>query len=112
MKLSKNNLKELVKYCGGDEELVKHWICEVENQEVNTIEELENYPFKKHYVYLITKKEAPNLYDFIKGSYYERYQTIDLEDILDMFYEAEVDNEDEISKELIKLKFGSMEYDW
>ena len=117
MDLKRGHLKELVEFCGGNPNLVKTWITDMVNKEIKTIEELEDYPMKLHYSSLIQKKDAPIFRKlFIEDYYWERYSILTLSTIIDDIYECpsryEDINKEEFIKELIDLKFGSMEYDW
>lgn len=120
MYLSTSNMKELVEFCGGDSIMVEEWIKETRNKSITTIEELQEYPFKKDFssMFRSDNEEIPHLTKMIRELYdrdrYERHEIIFLSDILDIMDEDGY-GEDEranIQNDLIKIKFGSMCYDW
>lgn len=113
--MNDETLKDLVAYCGGDVNKIEKWKEEIETTPITTIEELIKYPFKVHYIYIISKDKAPNLRRIIfdDNDSFDRYQTITLDLILDILHENETEeNIKLVEKELIDLKFGTMEYDW
>lgn len=117
MNFKRQHLKDLVDFCGGNPNLVKTWITDIVNKEIKTIEELEDYPMKLHYSSLIPKSDAPIFRKlFIDDYCWEKYSTLTLGTIIDDMYECpsryEDINKEDFIKELINLKFGSMEYDW
>lgn len=117
MNFKRQHLKELVEFCGGDSSKVKVWITDMVNKEIKTLDELERYPMKLHYSSLIQKKDAPILRKiFVDEYYWDKHEILTLDRIIDDMYECperyEDVNKDGFIKELIDLKFGSMEYDW
>jgi hypothetical protein len=80
------------------------------------------YAEKEDYSFLISEKKAPIFYKYfidIRG--FDRYSTVNIEDVLDWLDDCEEelieksDDEniiDKIQQELIDLNFGSMEFDW
>lgn len=118
--MKKNNMIDLVSFCGGDTSKIEEWIKQEENREPKTIEELEKYPFKNNYSWVIRKEESAILHHLLMDRWYDgnRYETITLNDILERLeygleeYDYEQEEVDEIHKELIRMKFGSMVYDW
>lgn len=69
------------------------------------------YAEKIDYSYIISKDKAPLIRE-IASDWLERYQTISSSDLLDMIEGDEIDNNEELMKEMIKVNFGSMVYDW
>lgn len=120
MYLNINNMKELVKFCGGDPTMVEGWIEETKNKTITTIEELKDHPFKTDFGWMFRSdnKDVPYLAKMVRDLYYEeryeRHEIIFLNDILDIM-DADEYSENErtnIQNDLIKIKFGTMCYDW
>ena len=80
------------------------------------------YAEKEDYRFIISKKDAPIFYKYyIDDDCFERYQTVNIEDVSDWLEDCEEelieksDDEniiDKIKQELMDLNFGSMEFDW
>ena len=80
------------------------------------------YAEKKDYRFITDKEEAPIFYEhYIDARNWERYSTVDLDNILEWLDDCEEelieesDDEniiDKIQQELMDLNFGSMEFDW
>lgn len=133
MELNLNQLKEAVAHCGGNPILVEEWIHMMETNPITHLWELQSYIDKMDYSYIIREKAAPNLREWLEDVCFERYQTIDLDYLLERIADDIMDEDDyvynkeddklsaaeiveryrpDIAQELIDLKFGSMCYDW
>jgi hypothetical protein len=132
MEFSIEQLKNMVSCCNGDEDYVERYLKVIEKKSITNLTELSNYQFKKKYSSLIDSHEAPSLSEWFRGDWFEKYKTYDLNYILESLsdnaygehmydedYDEDLTQEElvdkyfpEIAKELIDLKFGSMEYDW
>lgn len=152
--LTHNNIMEIVEACGGNVDLLPKTMRNLMYKEINTIEELEEYPFKNHYPFLLRQEEHPLLHQYLvdylfdKTEYYSKHQQIKLKGVIEFLTEVDWDNglreafkdtsyfehleqfpedyeitdetiqailvniRNDIYKELISSKFGSMRYDW
>ncbi|MCC0662450.1 hypothetical protein [Clostridioides sp. ZZV15-6597] len=126
---NKNAVNKIIKYCGGNTEKLEDWLKEIENKNINSLEELREYPLKRNYIFVFSKEEAPNLNKLIKiklrENYLEKHEVCSLENLLSMLndeivdlsksdisYEDNIEWIENCKKELIKLKVGSICIDW
>lgn len=101
-------------------------------QNPNTIEDLMKLPHDmlNHFNYI--NDVDGELYEYLKSRDYNRYQVINLDSIADSIHDnmwyvksklekgtiseeearTEIDKYEAIERQLINLKFGSIEYDW
>lgn len=131
MEFTLEQLEDMVRFCGGHADWVDLYIDRLKNKQVTNLTELSDYHFKKDYdAYVIN--DAPNLKEYFYRLDAERYRIYNLDGIIedlggeasykhseDDDFDNDMTNEEivdkyfpEIAKELIELKFGSMEYDW
>ena len=69
------------------------------------------YADKEHLLWLVGEDEAPLIREIVEDC--ERYETVTLDDILDLTEDFEDEEyEKKIKAELMKLNFGSMIIDW
>lgn len=86
-------------------------------EEYNDFDTWAEYGIKQDYSYLIDKNQSPLLRKYFVDDddyYWDKYQTLYLDDILDRIDSGDIDKEDieGLKQELRNLNFGSMEYDW
>lgn len=70
-----------------------------------------HYADKTDYSWVISRDEASILRG-VTDDWLERYQTVDVGELLDIIENTEVEDVDGFKKELMNLNFGSMVYDW
>ncbi len=126
---NKNTINQMIEYCGGNTKKLENWLKELENKSINNLEELKEYPLKRNYTFVFSKKEAPNLNKLIeiklRDNYLEKREICSLENLLsmlndeildlnkeDIYYEDNIEWIENCKKELIKLKVGSICIDW
>lgn len=116
MNFKREHLKDLVEFCGGDSRKVKGWISNIINKEINSLDELKNYPIKNNYEFLVNRNKYPNFRNFIDYyDHFNRKEWISLETVIDLLeqdYELNECYKNKIIEELIDLKFGGMCFDW
>ena len=111
----KENMIDLVVFCGGDESLVDKYITSTKAFPPATIDELKKYPFKTNKDSLYGLGCVSKLLEeFVSSLELDRFFELELDYLIELI-EMEIDDEDELEElisEIIRIKFGSVVIDW